>query len=245
LLADRLSVIPISWGDAAANRAAFDRHGLRDVLLQHDREVAERYGVHGTPGAVLIAPGGGVLGEVAAGETAIAALIADGASGHRFTDARAARTPAVGEPAPDFELPSASGEPVRLAGLRGHDLVLVFWNPACGFCRRMAERVRTWERGRTPAHPDLVFVTAGAVPGAEGAEPPNDGFESVMVFDASWSVAGAYGAPGTPSAIRIDPDGWVASGLAVGSEAVFALAAPLGEAESEPFRLDVIAAGSR
>jgi hypothetical protein len=116
-----------------SNHAAFDHHGLREVLLQIDREVAERYGVHGTPAAVLITPDGRVPGEVATGPDAITALISDAASGRVGGDApaqpQAPQTPAVGEPAPDFELPSASGEMVRLEEFRGRDVVLLFWEP--------------------------------------------------------------------------------------------------------------------
>ena len=35
----------------------------------------------------------------------------------------------VGDPAPDFTLPSATGEPVRLGDLRGHSEVVLFFYP--------------------------------------------------------------------------------------------------------------------
>jgi peroxiredoxin Q/BCP len=38
--------------------------------------------------------------------------------------------PAVGEPAPDFELPNQDGEPVSLSGLRGRRVVLYFYPKA-------------------------------------------------------------------------------------------------------------------
>jgi len=39
----------------------------------------------------------------------------------------AGTVPAVGEPAPDFELVNQFGEPVRLSGLRGRNVVVVFY----------------------------------------------------------------------------------------------------------------------
>lgn len=39
----------------------------------------------------------------------------------------AGTVPAVGEPAPDFELVNQFGEPVRLSGLRGQTVVVVFF----------------------------------------------------------------------------------------------------------------------
>ncbi|MCX6500539.1 MAG: peroxiredoxin [Arthrobacter sp.] len=38
-----------------------------------------------------------------------------------------ATAPAVGQPAPDFELVNQFGEPIRLSGLRGRNVVLVFF----------------------------------------------------------------------------------------------------------------------
>lgn len=38
--------------------------------------------------------------------------------------------PAVGDPAPDFELPNQDGEPVRLSDLRGRQVVLYFYPKA-------------------------------------------------------------------------------------------------------------------
>jgi peroxiredoxin len=42
-------------------------------------------------------------------------------------DAAPAAVPAVGGPAPDFELPNQFGEPVRLSSFRGQNVVLVFF----------------------------------------------------------------------------------------------------------------------
>jgi hypothetical protein len=42
------------------NRPIVDEHGIRDVLLQDDRAVAERYALQNTPSAVLIGADGRV-----------------------------------------------------------------------------------------------------------------------------------------------------------------------------------------
>src|SRR6516162_11479926 len=45
---------------------------------------------------------------------------------------------AVGSEAPAFELMDLEGTPHSLARYRGQALVLLFFNPACGFCRELA-----------------------------------------------------------------------------------------------------------
>src|SRR5262249_17571850 len=44
-----------------------------------------------------------------------------------------------GTVAPDFELPDLAGERHKLSKFRGKDLLLIFFNPKCGFCTKMAD----------------------------------------------------------------------------------------------------------
>src|ERR1700736_4715808 len=43
----------------------------------------------------------------------------------------------VGTMAPEFELPDLTGARRRLADLRGRRVLLMFFNPGCGFCTSM------------------------------------------------------------------------------------------------------------
>ena len=45
----------------------------------------------------------------------------------------------VGTGAPDFELPDLEGARRKLSEFRGQDLLLVFFNPKCGFCTKVAD----------------------------------------------------------------------------------------------------------
>src|SRR5947209_15473953 len=51
----------------------------------------------------------------------------------------------VGAEAPDFELPDLAKERKRLSNYRGQPLLLIFFNPACGFCRELAPKLRSEE----------------------------------------------------------------------------------------------------
>src|SRR5262249_7895615 len=44
----------------------------------------------------------------------------------------------VGTLAPDFELPDLAGTRRQLSKFRGVDVLLIFFNPKCGFCTKMA-----------------------------------------------------------------------------------------------------------
>src|SRR5262249_7933240 len=67
----------------------------------------------------------------------------------------------VGTPAPGFELPALAGTPRELSSFRGEDVLLIFFNPKCGFC---AKRAADWaalplEPGGGRAIP--IVVTTG------------------------------------------------------------------------------------
>src|SRR5262249_32193757 len=53
----------------------------------------------------------------------------------------------IGSPAPDFELPDLAGERKTLAQYRGQSVLVVFFNPACGFCREMTPRLSALASG--------------------------------------------------------------------------------------------------
>ncbi len=72
---DRLTVVPISRGPAAANRAWASAAGLSMLLLQEDHEVETAYGVDATPSAVGITPTGFLASPVVAGTDGIRALM--------------------------------------------------------------------------------------------------------------------------------------------------------------------------
>ena len=50
------------------------------------------------------------------------------------------------------------------------------------------------------------------------------GLSSTVVLDQEFAVGSAFGASGTPSAVLVDEDGKIASGLAVGGPAILELA---------------------
>jgi peroxiredoxin/uncharacterized membrane protein YphA (DoxX/SURF4 family) len=210
--AGALTVGLLSRGSPEANRRKLQSLGIKNVLLQKNQEVAEQYHTIATPSAVLIDAEGQVASPVAAGPEAIRRLV-DRA---RHPVRRAGAIP-IGTPAPPIALPDLDGGLFDLQGRAGQPTVLLFWNPTCGFCRRMLPDLAAWEAGR-PDDTGLVLVSEGSI-----EQNSEMGLRSAILQADDFSVGRSYGATGTPSAVLIDGFGRVASALTVGGPDVLAL----------------------
>jgi peroxiredoxin len=216
---EALTLVLVSRGTPDENRAKVVGHdGLR-MLLQTDREVAEAYQAHGTPGAVVVRPDGTIGGPVAMGAEAITRLLgrtaAMAASGGEGPEQVAAQ---LGSPAPAFSLPDLTGQEVILEAFRGQPVLVLFWNPGCGFCARMLPDLKRWEAAAPEGTPKLLFVSSGTIEANRAM-----GLQAPVVLDQGFTVGQAFGASGTPSAVLIDAEGRIASALAVGAAQVFKL----------------------
>jgi peroxiredoxin len=225
--AERLTVAVISQGDRAVNRKIADQ-GLTAVLLQEGREVRVAYDVPGTPGAVLIHQDGTVASEVAMGADAIQQLVADAVERPVMSQNGKRNVPIgrlvpwgakPGESAPDFRLPDLTGAYFELSDLRGHDTMLLFWDPGCGFCQRMLDDLRAWERRSPAGAPKAVLISVG-----DAAANRAMGLSSLILLDESSELRRPFGIPGTPSAVLVDAHNTIASEVAVGADAVLELA---------------------
>jgi len=72
---NRLRIAVITNEPHSANRAENGPYTVKDVLVQHDREVQLAYAVRDTPSAVLVTPDGSIGSPAAVGADAIAALV--------------------------------------------------------------------------------------------------------------------------------------------------------------------------
>jgi peroxiredoxin len=252
-----LMISLISRGSLDANRAKSGEHGLFNVLVQEDREVAEAYGENGTPSAVIVSPEGTVASPLAEGPERIRALVArmvsgaaqpspatppstatpaaavvpaapaaamagaspNGGGDPALVAATARAGPMVGERTPALKLQDLGGKKVDFRSLRGRKTLVLFWDPQCGFCQQMLEDLKAWEAEPPKGAPKLLVVSTGT-----GEENQAMGLRSPIVLDPSFSAGLAFGAPGTPSAVLIDAKGKIASEVAGGTEAVLALA---------------------
>jgi thiol-disulfide isomerase/thioredoxin len=208
------NVALIALGDADGVVAEASEHDIGPVFADEGGKVAAAFDVGVTPTAILIDGEGTIASRPARGEEEILALLGSGpAEGRRH----APSAPATGDPVPMKALPRLGGGGEILGGGGGERIVL-FWSSACGHCREIREDVRR----REELAPDgLVIVSASSE-----AELEREGFSAPVLLDAGFTASADLGAPGTPAALAIAPDGSVATPLAVGPEAVRDLLAP-------------------
>jgi thiol-disulfide isomerase/thioredoxin len=216
--AEALTIALVSAGEEEAIRAEAEQRALARVLIDEDLAVYGDYEANGTPSAVLVSPEGKIASWVASGTDSIERIVGHAAAEPAEDEAAFEEGLPVGEPAPQLALPDLEGRRVELAELRGTDIALLFWNPDCGYCRSMHEDVLAWEDDPPAGAPALVVVSSG-----EAEATAAEGFVSRVLLDSEFEAGGAFGAGGTPMAVRIDAHGSVASPLAAGADAVFVL----------------------
>jgi thiol-disulfide isomerase/thioredoxin/uncharacterized membrane protein YphA (DoxX/SURF4 family) len=226
---DQLTIAVITRGSADDNRAKVREHGITSVWLDTDLTVYGDYQAPGTPAAVLVDAEGQIASRVHPGPDAIALLVAEATGGSApLVRVQQAVVPApppagppslpVGAPVPAVELLDLDGEPVPLRD-GGRDTLVLFWNPACGFCQQMLDELRAWEANPPAGAPRLLLISSGSV-----EDNSSMGLRAPILLDQEFETGSAFGAAGTPSAALVDRDGRVASRLGVGAPSVMALA---------------------
>jgi peroxiredoxin len=130
----------------------------------------------------------------------------------------------VGTRAPVFELPDLAGVRHKLSEFRGRDLLLVFFNPKCGFCTKMAANLAALPLDGTDGRAvPLVVTTGDADENRRLVE--EHGIRCTVLLQEQMQVASQFRAQGTPMGYRIDADGRIASELTAGAEPLLELAA--------------------
>src|SRR5262245_46493581 len=147
---------------------------------------------------------------------------------HRSEKPREPRGLTVGTVAPDFELPDLAGERHNLSEFRGKDLLLIFFNPKCGFCTKMVDDLAALPLDGENGRAVPVVVTTGArednlqLVGRYG-------IRCTVLLQKEMEVAAQFHAQGTPMGYRIDKEGRIASALTIGAEELLKLAEKAAE----------------
>ena len=231
-----IGLVLASHGDAQANRLYAEEHGLRcPIVLQSDTQPIDAFRQLGTPVAYLLDAHARVAEPLVAGADPVLALVRRLAAPaqHRRTSLRGERPLSkshiernglkAGTPAPDFTLPATSGGSVTLSSYRGRRVLVVFTDPHCGPCDALAPDLARLGRAGGNGGLSIVAVGRGAVDEnrlkAEQYE-----FTFPLVLQKRWEVSKAYGIFATPVGFLVDERGVIARDVAIGPDAVVALA---------------------
>ena len=219
---DSLNLVFISSGEAKANAEKFAGNTFKKVLLQQDREVAEMFGAKWTPTVVLINSDGRVASHAKAGDAAIKELFASvenaGAENGKYLIAGENGSSKIGTQLPEFELKNIEGNLLTTKDLIGKPTLLTYWSMGCGFCVRMIEDLRDWDKTKGQDEPNLLVVSSGDAEKHKEME-----IASPIVLDDERKLPNELGMNGTPSAILIDEKGRIISEVAVGATNIWSL----------------------
>jgi peroxiredoxin len=136
---------------------------------------------------------------------------------------------APGTAAPRFRLPRIDGGDVSLDDYRGRRVVLVFSDPACGPCDRLAPRLEDLSRRTAGVH--VVMVSRGTVE-SNRRKAADYGLTFPIVLQRQWEISRLYAKFATPIAYVIDEQGRIATPVAQGVDPILSLlssASPVDE----------------
>ncbi len=235
----------ISTGSAEENHQLMVQHGLRcAVLLQDDFEVARLYQVDATPMGYLIDGRGRTASGLATGARAILALAGPSPAAGTADNGQAALPPAsgnqvqrldgalaasrinrtglkAGTPAAKFRLPRVNGGELALDDFLGRRLLLVFSDPLCGPCQDLAPKLEELHRRSTELK---VVMISRREPDVNTAAIAEHGLTFPVVLQRHWEVSRDYATFATPVGYLINERGVIAADVAMGTEAILALA---------------------
>ena len=101
----------------------------------------------------------------------------------------------VGSNAPAFELPDLDGGRVALEQFRGRRVLLIFFDPGCGFCRQMAPHLAALPADGGDGRPVPLVVTAGDA-GESRKLVEQHGLRCAVLIQREMEVARLYQATG-------------------------------------------------
>jgi peroxiredoxin len=128
----------------------------------------------------------------------------------------------VGSRAPYFALHNHLGGTTSLNDLlaAAKPLLLIFADPDCGPCRKLMNESVRWLMGNSDV--TTIAVISRGAPQANRAFRRGVGLRHLLL-QRDFEVADAYKCPRTPGAVLIEPDGRIASCVAIGVQSIQAL----------------------
>lgn len=233
----------LAYSDLDSNRKLAQEHALKcPILLYGDAKPPEPFANLGTPSAYLLDASGRVAKAVAIGSEEVPTLAQEaaqlsGAAEELVRNSEPKRLPGekplstsrivrnglkAGTPAPEFSLPDLCGRVISLHDYRGGRVLLVFSDPHCCPCDELAPELARFHRQHGD---DLTLILIGRGELEENrAKSEQHNFQFPVVIQEKWRLSKQYGIFSTPVAFLIDEQGVILKDVAIGPDAIMALA---------------------
>jgi peroxiredoxin len=231
-------LILVTAGDPELNRRFL--HPVADkfpILIQREAEVSKLYQIVATPLAYQLDADGKIAGEPAVGPAAILQLLGSqekvGTTDDRKPSLAKSKINrnglAAGTEAPHFELPLLSGETVSPKDFRGRYLLMVFSDPQCGPCQKVAPEL---DRIHREVDGVEVLIISRRDIEANQKKVTELGLSLPVALQKSWEISKLYGIFATPVGYLINPEGTLVKGVARGAEEIEGLVSLAVESSS-------------
>lgn len=234
---DPAAMIMTSGGQEANVKMFAEHRPGCPIVVQEGTEVSSLHGASATPMAYLLDESGAITARAALGGEAVLALLRgevpaaeeSAANGHtpRRADPSLANSRInrdglkAGTPAPEFTLPALDGSEISLASYRGRRVLLVFSDPQCGPCNELLPKLEKLHRGEGP---EVLLIGRGERE-VNQEKARTLGLTFPIVLQRSWEISRAYAMFATPIGYLVGEDGVLVEDVAVGGNAILALAA--------------------
>ncbi|WP_322780700.1 TlpA disulfide reductase family protein [Frankia sp. Cas4] len=126
-------------------------------------------------------------------------------------------------------MPGSNGHPVSLGDFRGTEVLLLFWNPGCGFCREILDELKDWDAALPHDGPTLLVISTG-----DDHENRALGLRSPVLRDEGFTVGPTFGVHGTPMAVRVAANGTITSDVTSGAPDICTLLRSLLRSNQAP-----------
>src|SRR5688572_17033667 len=140
----------------------------------------------------------------------VAALLAFVVVGHAQAQQKVQPRVTVGDVPPDVFGKDESGDPIKLADLRGKVVILSFWASWCGYCRKELPVLEGIQKTIGKSRIEVIAVNSREDRRTYRALLRQlRKFEFTMTGDSDGVISDAYGVSGIPHMLMIGKDGTV------------------------------------
>ena len=138
----------------------------------------------------------------------------------------------IGTLVQDFQAPDLSGRNVSLSDFRDRRVLLIYWNPQCGFCDMLAAELAPLQTALKKNNTEVVLVTYGDVESNRKLAVEHGLDSTILLIEISpakeFIVNELFRHRGTPSAYLLDEQKRVIQALAVGMDDILRIARSTG-----------------